>query len=233
MIRAVIIDDKPLAIDILVSYIQKVTGIELKATFTNPLHGLAYIESNATDLVFLDIQMPELTGVQFMQIAGSKTGFILTTAYPDYAVEGFEHNAIDYLVKPVSFERFYLSIQKAKQLLELAEKNKPASFIINKDFLFIRTDKKIKKLFYKEILLAEAKQNYVEFNTASEKLLALQTMKQTEELLPADLFCRVHKSYIVNISAIESIEQHVISLHGKTIPVGEAYRQHFYTILGI
>ena len=112
MLTAIIVDDKPLAIGILVAYISKINAVELKATFTNPLDGLAFIEANKIDIAFLDIQMPELTGVQFMQIAGSKTRFVLTTAYPDYAVEGFEHNAIDYLVKPISFDGFIYLYKK-------------------------------------------------------------------------------------------------------------------------
>lgn len=235
MLTAIIIDDKPLAIDILVSYIQKMNSPELKATFTNPLEGLAYIQSNRIDLVFLDIQMPELTGIQFMQMAESKTHFILTTAYTNYAVEGFEHSAIDYLVKPISFERFYLSVQKAKQVIEnsYAARSLESTLIKQKDYVFIKTDKKLKKLYFKDILYMEARQNYVEFITETENCMALQTMKQTEEMLPAGLFCRVHKSYIINISAIESVEQHIIQTKNKSIPVGEVYRDGFYKKLGI
>ncbi len=235
MISALIVDDKPLAIDILVSHMQKLSELELKASFTNPLEALSYLELTTIDLIFLDIQMPELTGIQFMQIVNSSVRIILTTAYPDYALEGFEHNAIDYLVKPISFERFYLAFQKAKQLINNNKEPRPPlqKTISQKDFIFIRTDRRIKKVYYKDIFYAEAKQNYVAFFTATEKLLALQTMKQTEEQLPADLFCRVHKSYIVNISAIGSIEQHLISIQKIQIPIGESYRSIFYKLLGL
>lgn len=227
MISVIIVDDKPLAIEILEAYLKKISFVSLEGRFTNALQALTYIEEKSPDLVLLDIQMPEITGVQLMKMAGIKSHYILVTAYPDYAMEGFEHNAIDYLLKPVSFERFYQAMQKAKLLLEktsLINNIQPAP----KDFIFLRTERRIRKIYHKEILFIEARQNYVEIHLPSEKIMALQTMKQTMEALPGNLFCRVHKSFIANIDAIESVEQHQIRMGTHAIPVGEAYRQGFY-----
>lgn len=231
-LSVVIVDDKPLAIEILEGYLQKLPYVILRATFTDPIAALDYIEKQAPDLVLLDIQMPEITGVQLMKMAGAKTKYILVTAYPDYAIEGFEHNAIDYLLKPVSFDRFYQAMQKAKAAVEKNEQPETSPSIA-KDFVFIRTERKIRRVDFNSILFIEARQNYVEIHLADEKIMALQTMKQTEEMLPPALFCRVHKSYIVYVPAIRSVEQHQALVGGHAIPVGEAYRPDFYRRLGL
>lgn len=230
MLSVIVVDDKPLAIDMLRGYLQKIPFAAMKAGFTNPLEAIDYIETHPTDLVLLDIQMPEITGVQLMKITGAKTKFILVTAYPDYAVEGFEYNAVDYLLKPVSFERFYIAMEKAKTLLESSAADTPN--IMQRDFIFLKTERRIRKLDHQEILYIEARQNYIFVHLAGEKLMVLQTMKQTEEMLPSGFFCRIHKSYIVNLSAIQSVEQHVVYIGGAGIPVGEAYRQGFYRVIG-
>lgn len=232
MLSVIIVDDKPLAIEILEGYLQKIPFAACKGSFTNALEALDFIELHSPDLVLLDIQMPEITGVQLMKMAGTKSRYILVTAYPDYAIEGFEHNAIDYLLKPVSFDRFYQAMQKAKPVLEKNEAS-TSSNTSAKDFIFIRTERKIKKIDFKDILFVEARQNYVEIHLANEKIMALQTMKQTEDLLPVESFCRIHKSFIINVPAIESVEQHQAIIGKHFIPVGEAFRAEFYRRLGV
>lgn len=227
MLSVIVVDDKPLSIEILEGYLQKIPFAEMKSGFTNAIAALDFIDTHKPDLVLLDIQMPEITGVQLMKMAGAKTRYILVTAYPDYAIEGFDHNAVDYLLKPVSFERFYSAMQKAKNLADQA----PLETTISRDFMFLKTERRIVRLDLKDILFIEAKQNYVEVNLKGKKMLALQTMKQTEEMLPATLFCRIHKSFIINLSAIESVEQHTVNIGGTSLAVGEIYRQVFYQLI--
>jgi two-component system LytT family response regulator len=233
MLSVIIVDDKPLAIEILDGYLQKIPFAVCRGRFMNALEALDFIELYSPDLVLLDIQMPEITGVQLMKMAGGKSRYILVTAYPDYAMEGFDHNAIDYLLKPVSFDRFYQAMQKAKTLIEKNEQEPAAPIANTRDFIFIRTERRIKKIDFKDILFIEARQNYVEIHLAAEKIMALQTMKQTEDMLPQELFCRVHKSFIIHIPAIQSVEQHQAIIGKHTVPVGEAYRQEFYKRLGV
>jgi two-component system LytT family response regulator len=232
MLSVIIVDDKPLAIEILDGYLQKIPFASLKAGFTNALEALDFIELHSPDLVLLDIQMPDITGVQLMKMAGGRSRYILVTAYPDYAVEGFDHNAIDYLLKPVSFDRFYQAMQKAKIVIDKNE-TVPVVTSNTKDFIFIRTERRIKKIDFKDILFIEARQNYVEIHLANEKIMALQTMKQTEDMLPQEFFCRIHKSFIVHIPAIQSVEQHQVIIGKNSVPVGEAYRVEFYKKLGV
>lgn len=233
MLSVIIVDDKPLAIGILEGYLQKIPFASCHGCFTNALEALDFIELHAPDLVLLDIQMPDITGVQLMKMAGGKSRYILVTAYPDYAMEGFEHNAIDYLLKPVSFERFYQAMQKAKHLLDKDQSSGDTVIPPAKEFVFLRTERRIKKINFSDILFIEARQNYVEIYLATEKIMALQTMKQTEEMLPPGSFCRVHKSFILHIPAIQSIEQHQAIIGKHIVPIGEAYRQDFYRRLGV
>lgn len=233
MLSVIIVDDKPLAIEILGAYLAKVPYAVLKASFTNALEALTYIETHSPDIVLLDIQMPDITGVQLMKMAGARSRYILVTAYPEYAIEGFDHQAVDYLLKPVSFDRFYQAMQRAKQLTDKNEVIQDHTPTAAKNYIFIRTERKIRKIDFKNVLFIEARQNYVEIHLAHEKIMALQTMKQTEEMLPAGLFCRVHKSFILYIPAIESVEQNLVRVGKHVIPVGEAYRQQFYKYMGV
>lgn len=232
-IRCLIIDDKPLAIDILADYIRKTPFLTLSVTTTNPMEALFIIRNQPIDLLFLDIQMSELTGLQLMKIAGKQCKIILTTAYSEFALEGFEHDVVDYLLKPISFERFYRAAEKALQLLD---KNNPSVNTINpiehaNEYLFIKTEHRIKKINLKEILFVEGLQNYVSIQTASERILSLQPLKKIEMQLPPKDFARVHKSYIVALRHITSIEKSRIFINDIVIPVGDNYRESFYKII--
>ena len=233
MIRCVVVDDKPLAIDVLKHYISKVPSLTLVFSTVNPLEALNKVLEGDVDLVFLDIQMPELTGLQFMKIVKGKCLVVLTTAYAEYALEGFENDAVDYLLKPVSFERFYKAIAKAQLILNgMADIAKPSSTTPAKgkelSHIFVKTDYKLVRVNIADILYIEGLQNYVVIYTATEKITSLQTMKKTEQLLPADQFVRIHKSFIVAISKITSIERHRVSIGDRTIALGEVYREAFY-----
>ncbi len=232
-IRCLIIDDKPLAIDVIADYISKVPFLTFAGSTTNPIEGLSCISEQKVDLVFLDIQMPELTGLQFMKIAGNQCKVILTTAYAEYALEGFEHDVIDYLLKPVSFERFYRAAEKARLLMQFTLSNtlkasQPPAAQERTDFIFVKTEYRIQKISLKDILYIEALQNYVSIYTTTGRILSLQTLKRTEEQLPEKEFVRVSKSYVVALRHISSIERSRIFINNVIIPVGDTYRESFY-----
>jgi DNA-binding LytR/AlgR family response regulator len=209
MIKCIIIDDKPLAIDVLTDYVGKIPALSLTLSTTNPLEALEVVMSGQVDLIFLDIQMPQLNGVQFMKIVHGKCKVILTTAYAKYALEGFENDAIDYLLKPIPFERFYKAVQKAqyhfKSINSILEKENGISLQEN-DFIFVKTEYKLVKINIEDILYVEGMQNYVAIYTLNEKIVSLQNIKKTEEQLSKKKFVRIHKSYIVAIKKIDSVE---------------------------
>lgn len=233
MIRCIVVDDKPLAIDVLKHHISKVPFLTLSFSTVNPLEALNMVIEGEVDLVFLDIQMPELSGLQFMKIVKGKCLVVLTTAYAEYALEGFENDAVDYLLKPVSFERFYKAVEKAQLILKgLAETTKPniETPTLEKEvkYIFVKTEYKLVRINVEDIIYVEGLQNYVIIYTPTEKITSLQTMKKTEEQLPSDQFMRIHKSFIVAINKINSIERNRVSIGDKTIALGEVYREAFY-----
>lgn len=234
MIRCIVVDDKPLAIDVLKHYIKKVPFLELVFSTTNPLEGLNKITDNEIDLVFLDIQMPELSGLQFMKIVKGKCQVILTTAYAEYALEGFENDAIDYLLKPVSFERFYKAVEKAQFTLKgllAASETKTVAQQRELNYIFVKTEYKLIRIDLTDILYVEGMQNYVNIYTTTEKITSLQTMKKTEEQLPNPQFLRVHKSFIIAMDKINSVERNRIYIGDKIIAIGDNYRAAFYDVV--
>ncbi|WP_131539314.1 LytR/AlgR family response regulator transcription factor [Pedobacter nototheniae] len=234
MIRCIVVDDKPLAIDILNDYVGKVPDLSLVFSSTNPLEALEYVMKNDVDLVFLDIQMPQLNGVQFMKIVSGKCKVVLTTAYSEYALDGFENDAIDYLLKPISFERFYKAVQKAQHYFDSVPQVKVeqvSTTVKEKDFIFVKTEYKLVKINTEDILYVEGMQNYVAIHTKTEKIMSLQNIKKTEEQLPKKQFVRVHKSYIVAVNKIVSIERSRIYIGDAIIPLGDVYKDEFYNII--
>jgi len=236
MIRCIVVDDKPLAIDVLKHYIEKVPFLELIYSTTNPLEALSKVAEGEVDLVFLDIQMPELTGLQFMKIVKGKCQVILTTAYTEYALEGFENDAVDYLLKPVSFERFYKAVEKA-QLIQKGMSALPKELPNvkqdkNIDHIFVKTEYKLIRIATATILYVEGMQNYVNIYTTTGKITSLQTMKKMEEQLPNPEFVRVHKSFIVAVDKIDNVERNRIAIGDKLIVLGDNYRTAFYDAIG-
>lgn len=232
-IRCIIVDDKPLAIDILKVYISKISFLDLVYTTQNPLEALEYIQTHSADLIFLDIQMPELNGIQFMKILGGKCKIILTTAYSEYALEGYEHDVADYLMKPVSFERFYKAVEKAvksmdKMGIKEVDKTKDILNEMENNSLFVKTEYKIQAIPFENILFIQARQNYVAIITTMQQVMSLQNIKVMEQKLPATKFIRVHKSYIVALGKINSIEKSHINIGRKVIPIGDSYRTSFF-----
>ncbi|MFD0941056.1 LytR/AlgR family response regulator transcription factor [Pedobacter boryungensis] len=233
MIRCIVVDDKPLAIDVLKHYIAKVPSLTLSFCTTNPLEALNKVLEGEVDLVFLDIQMPELTGLQFMKIVKNKCLVVLTTAYAEFALEGFDNDAVDYLLKPVSFERFYKAVEKTQLILNgRAELVKTSTKSLTKEkeltHIFVKTEYKLVRINITDILYVEGLQNYVMIYTATGKITSLQTMKKTEDQLPTAQFIRIHKSFIVAINKINSVERNMVSIGDKKIAIGEVYRESFY-----
>jgi len=230
MIRCLVVDDEPLALDILEDYISKVPFLSLVKTTTSAIEGLSLVQSDAIDLVFLDVQMPELTGIQFLKIINGKCDVILTTAYSQYALDGYELDVVDYLLKPIAFDRFYKAAQKALQ--NSGNTNSPPPELVsvqkNHDFIFVKTEHKIQKIYLDDILYIEGLKDYISIFTRSERIITLQNMKKMEESLPSKSFIRVHKSYIIALGKIESIERSRIQIGEKIIPIGDTYREYFF-----
>ena len=236
MIRCLVVDDEPLALHILEDYISKLPFLQLVKATTNPIEALTLVQNGAADLIFLDVQMPELTGIQFLKIANGKAKVILTTAYSQYALEGYELDVVDYLLKPIAFDRFYKAVQKVQSILNpavatLAAKEEPAPKDLQNDFIFVKTEYKIQKVYLHDILFIEGLKDYISIYTPTERIITLQIMKKMEEALPEQHFVRVHKSYIVALNKIDSIERSRICIKDKVIPVGDTYRDHFFKLI--
>lgn len=224
-----ILDDEPLAVDLLRSYVEKTDELEIAFAGTNAFEAIQYIQKNNVDIVFLDIQMPELTGLQVLKIIGEGYHVIFTTAYTDYAVDGFEYNITDYLLKPISYERFLKAVAKTN-----AQSNRQSSAAgeVANDFIFIKTDNKMVKVNLRDILFIEGLKDYLRIHTTSEKLITLMTLKSLEQLLPPAKFMRVHKSYIISVNKIDSVERNRIFIGQDVIPVGDTYKDAFQKIIG-
>jgi two-component system, LytTR family, response regulator len=233
-INCLIIDDEQAAIDILSSYINSIPSLTLVATSINPLEALDIVHSQKIDLVFIDIQMPELSGLSFIKLVKGRCKFILTTAYKQYAIEGFDNNAVDYLIKPIAFERFLQALQKVQiphtPYIPIFEAN--SGQIYTDNFIFIKTDNRIQRINLSEILFIEGLGNYVTIHTEKGKYITLLNVKDLEESLPSEQFTRVHRSYIISLSKIEFIEGNQIYLDKDlNIPLGDTYKNQLWTIL--
>ncbi len=220
-IKTIIIDDEPLAVSLLEKYVSETPNLELLSTFLNPIEAIEFIQNNDVDLVFLDIQMPELSGINFMKIVGDKVKYILTTAYSEFAIEGYEHNVIDYLLKPITISRFQKGIEKAKERFVTIQETE-------KSFFFIKSSGQQHKILFDDILYVESIKDYVNIKTKNQEYIVLDTLKSMEEKLPDSIFCRVHKSYILNLNQIKSVDSKSVLLISDTeIPVGESFKVNF------
>ena len=227
VINCIILDDEPMAVALLSKYVDKVQSLNLVKATTNPFEVLELTNSNSVDVVFIDIQMPELTGIQLMEMLGNKTKFVITSAYSEYALQGYEHNVIDYLLKPVSFDRFYKAVLKFQEVFkEQTFTNVIPAEEKSDDFLFVKTDGKLIKINLNDLQFVEGLKDYLYLHLKNEKLIVLDTLKDFELKLPND-FMRVHKSYIVRLDQIESIERNRIFSQNKIIPVGDTYKTKF------
>jgi DNA-binding LytR/AlgR family response regulator len=219
IIHSIVIDDEPLARKGLKEYIADTDFLHFTGEFENPLKAADIISRGEVQLLFLDIQMPKITGLDFFRTLQHAPPVIFTTAYPQYALDGFEVNALDYLVKPISFERFLKAALKAREYYEVREKNKTDIPPAAAGYFFIKADNKLVKLAYDDILFAEALQNYVVIHTTEKKYLTYLTFRSVEEYLPVDKFVKTHKSYIIAANRIDSIEGNDIRIGQHHIPI--------------
>ncbi|MEO4007263.1 LytTR family DNA-binding domain-containing protein [Flavobacterium sp. CAU 1735] len=228
MIYAIALDDEPPALEVLQSFCDQIEGIELKKTFTRSDEALKYLKKYPTDLLFLDINMPSISGIDFFKKVPHKISVIFTTAYSEFAVEGFTLNATDYLLKPFSFSRFEQAVEKAKSQLVQDQKNTAT----DSQFLFIRADYSLIKIPVTEILFIEGLDDYLKIHIRNQKtVVARMTMKSILEKLPTDAFFRVHRSFIVSLSKIDRVKSKIIFIDKEEIPVSATYEADFFKIL--
>jgi len=221
-LKCLIIDDEPIARKLLQEYIEETDFLELAGTAVNPVKAVGLINSLKVDLIFLDINMPKMNGIEFLRSVPNLPMVIMTTAYGQYALDGFELAVIDYLVKPFSLERFLKASQKALELKSLKE-NKSIAEKVDADHFYIKCDRKIERVIYDELIYVEAMANYVIIYTMSAKLIAYITIKGILEKLPAEKFLQVHKSYIVNVQRINAIEGNTLHLGNIKITMGLSF----------
>lgn len=229
-IKALIIDDEPLAQNVIKEYARKLPELTIAATCNEAICAHRILQDQEIDLIFLDINMPKLSGISFLKNLANPPLVIFTTAYSEYALEGFELNAVDYLKKPFSFERFCKAYYRAEELFGLKQnaKKKNNNTELETEFLFIKANKKNHKVNFNEILYVEGLGDYIKIHLKNSKLVANLSMKKMMDLLPDEKFYRIHKSFIISLSDIDSIEGNMVSIAGEKIPIGNSYRQDFF-----
>lgn len=231
--KCVIIDDEPLAVDLLKDFVSKVDSLELVSTFNNAIDAVSFINQTNIDLIFLDIEMPHFSGIEFLNTIEKKPLIIFTTAYSDYAVEGFNLGAVDYLVKPIPFHRFLKSVVRAQQIFNPATAVQSISENITpeseQDFMFVRAEYENVKMNFSDILFIEGLKDYVKIYTTDNKFtLTLISLIKLENLLSSKGFSRIHRSYIINIKHVKSIQKNKVLISDKRIPISESYKNAFF-----
>lgn len=227
MIKCLVIDDEPLSRQVLKGFIADHPDLELAGECKDALEALSFLEKSQVDLLFLDINMPKLSGVNFYKSLQNKPEVIFTTAYAEFAVEGFELNAIDYLMKPIAFERFFQAVQRVKDKLGQASVNLPAQ-----QYIMLKADKKVYRTPYEDILFCEALGDYVKVHLKDKVLIVTTTMKKLLAELPQHFFLRTHKSYIINKTKVEYIEGNQIKIGSQLVAIGQSYREEVMKALG-
>lgn len=227
-LKCIVIDDERLARQYIKNYISKIPELELLGDYNSPLKALDLIKSGQVDLMFIDIQMPDITGIEFVRSLDNPPKVIFTTAYQEYALEGFELSATDYLLKPFSFERFFQAANKAISSLTVTQSIKLAD-----DFITIRADRKYYKINFNDIRYIEGQKAYVTFHTDKKKITALASLKDLEQKLPSNLFLRIHKSYIASKQHIDELEGNMIKVNDKQLPIGNTYKNEILKLFGV
>ena len=225
-LNCIIIDDEPAAVRLLERYVSNVAFLKLQETFTKPLEALAFLESNNIDLVFLDVQMPQITGIQLSKIIAPNTQIIFTTAYSEFALDSYDVATTDYLLKPFAFERFYKAVLKAQK-----HRLPPSKLDENEEgFIFIKTDGKhnFNRVFVEDILFVEGLKNYVSVQLKNQQIITYSTLKHLSDRLPKTQFIQIHKSYIIAFSHIDKIDNDSVWIGAKQLPIGNTYRKTFF-----
>lgn len=228
-LKCVVIDDESLASDVLKNYINRISNLELSAVFNNGIDALHYVNSNQVDLLFIDIQMPDINGMDFLKLVTKKCNIIFTSAYPEYALEGYDFNPLDFLVKPISFEKFMRAVGRVN-----LTPNPPAAESHDSstgEYFFIKAKGKTIRILMSDILYVEGLKDYVIFYTADEKYISMHSMKELETKLPANQFIRIHKSYIVDLTKIKEISNNQVKILNRQIPVGRQYKAQFQSFI--
>jgi two-component system, LytTR family, response regulator len=218
----IIIEDEPLALKRTKSFVDKTPFLNLTGTFDDALNGLAFLKTNKVDLLFLDINMDELSGIELLESSKIECQVIITTAYQEYAIKGYELDVTDYLLKPFSFDRFLKAVNKAQEKIIQPPLN------VVKDFIFVRSENRLEKINLTEVLYIEGMRDYLRIHTITKKIMTLQSFSELEKIIPPHLVCRVHKSYMVGINKIESVERMKIKIANQTIPISETYKELFF-----
>ncbi|MBC5775374.1 response regulator transcription factor [Pontibacter sp. KCTC 32443] len=232
-IRCLIVDDEPLALDVLETYISRVDNLELVCRCNNAVEAYNCLQTEQVDVMFLDIQMPKLTGIDFLKSLANPPKVIFTTAYRDYAVEGYELNAVDYLLKPISFDRFLKAIAKVTP----QETKSPASINAfepdyKEAFIYLKSDKKMVKVMLADILYIESLKDYIRVKTETKEIISYQKISFLEEKLPADKFLRIHRSFIIALDKVQAFSATAVDLGKNEIPIGRLYKNEVLQILG-
>ncbi|NVO85655.1 LytR/AlgR family response regulator transcription factor [Hymenobacter terrestris] len=238
----VILDDEPLALDLLADYCAQVPGLELVGQFDDALAALAFLQDNPVDVVFLDIHMPRLTGVQLAQLLPQPgPRIVFTTAYDQYAVRSYELSAADYLLKPIAFERFVQAVQRVRQqLTSTAPAATPPAPAVPEvapaatapdDAMFVKNEHRLQRVAFDDLLYIEGMKEYLMLYTTTGKVLTLQSFRRLEEVLPPERFARIHKSFLVALSRIEHVERGKVQVAGRLLPIGDTYRESFNALI--
>jgi two-component system, LytTR family, response regulator len=217
----IIIEDEPLALEKTKDFVNKIPFLSLNAAFDNALDGVVYLNSNEVDLLFLDINMDELSGIELLESSKIKSQVIITTAYQEYALKGFELQVTDYLLKPFTFNRFLQAVNKAQQNLSIRIVEAAP------DFIFVKTENRLEKITLTDIIYIEGMRDYRRIHTTTKKIMTLQNFSELEQIIPPNIVCRVHKSYMVALNKIESIERSRIKIGDQLIPVSDTYKELF------
>ena len=220
-IKCIIVEDEPLAAKVLTDYISQVPFLKLQGTFKDAILATVFLQDNHTDLIFLDIHLPKLKGLAFLKTLTNPPAIIITTAYHQYAIEGFDLNVTDYLLKPIEFERFLSAVNKVK---DWQSEKKQHIEKETKDHLFMSVQNKKIKILYSEILYIESQQEYIKIVTTKKEYFSKLTTNEMESLLPANLFKRIHRSYIVSLKKIDSYTSEMVEINNVSIPIGRSYR---------
>ena len=223
-LKCIIIDDEPIARKVLQEFVEEIDFLELAGQAENPLKAMSLLNDNDIDIIFLDINMPKINGIDFLKNSKTTASIIMTTAYAEYAVSAYDLDVSDYLVKPIAFDRFLKACNKAKEIKEL-KKSRAAATNKTNDHFFIKCNNQIEKVFYADLIYAEAMLNYVMLYTTLKKMMVYVTIKGLEEQLPADIFIKVHKSFIVNKTKIKSIDGNILDIGNEKITISQNLRE--------
>lgn len=225
-LSCIIIEDEPLALEKTRDFVNKVPFLHLSETFDNALTGLAYLKKHKVDILFLDINMDELTGIELLESSKINSQVILTTAYQEYALKGYELQITDYLLKPFTFNRFLQAVNKAQDSLA-AHRTADAP----PEFIFVKTENRLEKIMLNEIIYIEGMRDYRRIHTINKKIMTLQNFSEFEKLIPSSIVCRVHKSYMVALAKIESVERGRIKIGDQLIPISDTYKDEFFELI--